>query len=317
MDSFGAFPVRRAWFPRPPMSRFIRLLGYALAGLVALVAVAYGAVTWISTARLHRIYTVTVESVPIPGDAGAIARGRHLAVVRGCAECHGDDLGGAVVVDNALLGTVHGPNLTRGRGGATAGLTDADWVRAIRHGIGATGRPLFIMPSEDMAHYSDDDVGAIIAYAKSVPPVDRATVPIRLGPLGRVLVTVGAIQLAADKIDHNHIGPDRTPPGVTVAYGRYLAVTCVGCHGPRFTGGKIAGAPPDWPPAKNLTPDPSNAISKWTEQDFINTLRTAHRPDGTELSPVMPRAMGQMTDDELKALWLFLRTLDPVPNGAN
>ena len=299
------------------MSRFFRFLGYALVGLVALVVIALLVVYWISNARLHKTYAVVTQPLALPAGSAALAHGKHLAVTRGCAECHGADFGGAKVIDSALLGTFYGPNLTRGQGGVIASLKGEDWVRAIRHGLAPDGRPLFLMPSEDMARYSDDDVAHIIAYIQSLPPVDRATVPIRVGPLGRVLMVAGVIKLAAEKIDHAHVTPDTTPPGVTVAYGRYLAVGCIGCHGPRFAGGKIPGAPPDWPPSKNLTPHPSAAISKSTEQDFIATLRTARRPDGTELSPVMPRVVGQMSDDELKALWLFLRSLDPVPNGAN
>ncbi len=299
------------------MSRFFRLLGYALAGLVALLATALGIVYWITAARLHKTYVVASRPLALPSGPEALAHGRHLAITRGCAECHGADFGGAKVITSALLGTFYGPNLTRGQGGVIAGLKVEDWVRAIRHGLAPDGRPLFLMPSEDMARYSDDDVAHIIAYVQSLPPVDRASVPIRVGPLGRVLMAAGVIKLAAEKIDHAHVTPDTTPPGVTAAYGRYLAVGCIGCHGTRYAGGKIPGAPPDWPPSKNLTPHPTTGISQWTEHDFIVTLRTARRPDGTELNPVMPRVIGQMNDDELKAIWLFLKTLEPRPTGSN
>ena len=101
----------------------------------------------------------------------------------------------------------------------------------------------------------------------------------------------------------------------TPAYGRYVAISCSGCHGSNYSGGKIEIGPPDWPPAANLTPDPSGRLSGWTQADFIATLRTGHRPDGSALNPVMPRAFAQMDDVELKALWSFFRTLPPVPTG--
>ena len=79
---------------------------------------------------------------------------------------------------------------------------------------------------------------------------------------------------------------------------------------------KIEAGPPSWPQAANLTPHGSGRLSKWTEADFINTLRTAKRPEGTDLDPVMPRVFGQMDDTELKALWAFFRSLPAVATGA-
>ena len=100
--------------------------------------------------------------------------------------------------------------------------------------------------------------------------------------------------------------------GINPDYGRYLAASCTGCHGESLAGGRIPGAPPDWPLAANLTPDKGNAISSWSESEFMATLRTSRRPNGSALNPVMPAAFGLMTDEELKAIWVFVRTLPPV-----
>ena len=54
---------------------------------------------------------------------------------------------------------------------------------------------------------------------------------------------------------------------------------------------------------------------KWTEADFLATMRTAKRPDGTEVHPVMPRTFGNMTDTELKALWMYFKTLPATATG--
>jgi len=87
--------------------------------------------------------------------------------------------------------------------------------------------------------------------------------------------------------------------------GGYLAVGCTGCHGADFSGGKIEVGLPERSPEANLTPagDPA----RWTEKEFIATVRIARHPDGRELSIVMPRAFGQMTDDELMAMRLYLQ----------
>ena len=136
--------------------------------------------------------------------------------------------------------------------------------------------------------------------------------PLRVGPVARVLLLAGKIRLAADVIDHAAVKPDVVEPGPTVAYGRYLAVSCTGCHRDNFSGGKIAIGPPNWPPAANLTPHPSGRLSLWTEADFFTALRSGRRPDGTRINPAMPAAFSQMNDLELKAIWSFLRTLPPV-----
>ena len=102
---------------------------------------------------------------------------------------------------------------------------------------------------------------------------------------------------------------------MTADYGRYLAASCIGCHGDNLSGGRIAGGPPDWPPAANLTPHATSRIGSWTEADFFTAMRKGVRPDGTPLNPAMPTAFGQFTDDETKALWLYLRSLPAAEMG--
>jgi mono/diheme cytochrome c family protein len=125
----------------------------------------------------------------------------------------------------------------------------------------------------------------------------------------------GKMPVAAEVIDHAHLQPSTVKPGRTLEYGRYLAVGCIGCHGPNYTGGKIEAGPPDWPAAANLTPHPNGAVTSWTEADFMQTLRSGRRPNGTELNPAMPRNFGLMNDEELGALWLFLKSLPAAPTG--
>jgi cytochrome c553 len=297
------------------MKKLLKFLGYGVLGLVVAVAAVLGVVYWKSGTRLNQTFAVAVQPVPVPTDADAIARGRHLAATRGCVDCHGADLAGAKVVDDPAMGRLYGPNLTRGRGGLAAGYGDADWERAIRHGVGADGRGLFLMPATDYVQFSTRDMGDLVAYLKSVPPVDRDSVPLKVGPVARVLMLAGKIKLAAEVIDHRAVKPDEVLPGLTADYGRYLAAGCTGCHGANFAGGKIDIGPPDWPPAANLTPHASGRLAQWTEADFIKALRESRRPDGSEISEVMPRAFAHLNDTEVKALWAYLRTIPAVATG--
>jgi cytochrome c553 len=116
-------------------------------------------------------------------------------------------------------------------------------------------------------------------------------------------------------IDHANVKPAVVTPAVTAEYGRYVAASCTGCHGENLSGGKIEVGPPDWPPAANLTPHAQGRISKWQEADFLKALRTAKRPDGSEINPVMPRAFGQLEEVELKAIWKYLQTLPAAATG--
>ena len=297
------------------MRKFLRVLGLAAAGLAAVLVVVATVVYVSSNNKLRKTYNVTARPVLIPTSAAAIARGKHVAETRGCNECHGKDYAGAKVIDDGAIGTLWGPNLTRGKGSVVAEFRDEDWVRAIRHGVAPDGRGLILMPSEEYSHFSDEDLGSVIAFLKTVPAVERERVPIAPGPVTRVLLTLGKMKLPAEVIDHPNIAPLAPVKAATPEYGRYIAYACIGCHGPNLSGGKIDIGPPDWPQARNLTPDASGELARWTEADFFRAMREGKRPDGSALSEVMPRAFGGMEDVELRALFLFLRSLPPVPTG--
>ena len=119
---------------------------------------------------MARTYAVEPPRVPIPTDAASIARGKYLAEkVAVCTECHETDLGGKVVYDDVTMGRLVAVNLTRGRGGLPADYSDQDFVRALTHGVKRDGQSVIFMPVVDY-RFTADDLGAIVAYVKSVPP---------------------------------------------------------------------------------------------------------------------------------------------------
>lgn len=286
-----------------------RVLGGLLLLVVLLVAILYAA----SSYRLNQTYDVTAEDISIPADSAAVARGRHIAVTRSCGDCHGPALAGSTAIDDPMIGTLRAANLTPG--GVVGAYTDADWVRAIRHGVAPDGTPLVFMPSWEYYYLSDEDLGALIAYLKQLSPVDRTMADPSLGPMGRAMMVMGRgnFQLSAARINHEAPRPKAPEPGPTAAYGKYLSRSCVGCHGGDLTGGPISGAPPSWPPAANITPH-EDGIGTWSRKDFLRALRQQERPDGSSIDPVMPPNMGKMTDEELTALWKYLQTVEPKPS---
>lgn len=254
--------------------------------------------------RLQAAYRISVEPLAIPANQASIERGQHLvSTVFFCQECHGDDLSGELYFDDPLSGRLSATNLTSGAGGIGAQFDDADWVRAIRHGIDEDQRPLVVMPSNSYYYIGDRDLGAIIAYLKSLPPVDNPLPERDLGLLTYLTLLADPSLIPAETIDHNTRPPSAPEPGVTVEYGKYLATACTICHGSDLKGGPTAGA--------GLDLTQSGDLADWDEADFLHALRTGETPRGEELDPrLMPwKRVGEMTDDELSAIWLHLQTL--------
>jgi len=289
-----------------------RLVSNIALGVVGLVLVAGAAVYAMSSSRQSRTFTVASHPITPRTDSASLANGARLVRIHACVGCHGENLGGTVMVDNPIIGRLAAPNLTMGGRGAE--LAPADWERAIRHAVRRDGTSLRVMPGNEFTTMADDELESIVGYIKSQPPVNTAQPLSRLGPLIATMFVAGKVKLLpAEMIDHTkphiaHLDPEPTPK-----YGEYLAATCTGCHGPGFSGGKIPGAPPDMKTPANITP---TGIGRYSEDDFIKILRTGVRPDGSHVDPEMPwQLMKSMTDVELKAVYAYLKTVPPKKFG--
>ncbi len=264
-----------------------------------------------SELRLSRAFAVSDR--PLPVDHRAAARGGHLYRSIGCASCHGDDGGGMVYLDAGPLGLAVGTNLTPGKGGIGAHRTDRDLSLAIRRGVRSDRTSLLVMPSEVYAHLTDEDLGALVAYLRTLPPINRDLPPTYLRPLGRVLLATGRLDLRSARKAEMVQRPTAARPGPTAAYGRYLAdiASCRSCHREALGGGPMMA--PGAPAAPDITPA---GLHDWTERDFATLLRTGRRPDGSLLHPIMPWSSYRwMTDDELRALWRYLRSVPATPSA--
>ena len=175
---------------------------FALAGVAALAALAAAAVTlavWLGDRKLERTVVVRVVPVPFSSDANAVKAGRDLYDER-CARCHAPDGAGRKILDDEGL-LVRAPNVTR-NAPAIAAYSEADWVRAIRHGVDPHGRALLFMPSEEFNRIGDADLAALVAYVRSLPPVDGEGATIRLPFRMKVMYGLGFMKDASEKIDH-------------------------------------------------------------------------------------------------------------------
>jgi mono/diheme cytochrome c family protein len=300
------------------MKKVLKWAGIVFAGLVLLLVLAVALVYAISSYRFNRTYEVRVAAVDIPTDTAAITYGEHIAKIRGCKGCHGQDLSGEIEFDDPLVGVIANANLTAGRGSEVIDYTTEDWVRAIRHGVGPDGKPLLIMPSQQHHVMSDEDLGALLSYIQSLPPVDNELPELSVYLLPRLMYVLGPMDflVPAELIDHDAPRPPAPERGVTVEYGAYLAGLCSICHGSGFSGGPIPGTPPDDPPPLNLTP--AGELRDWSFEDFLTAMRIGRTPSGRQLNDFyMPyqSLFGDMTDQEWEAIWLYLQTLPPKEYG--
>lgn len=276
-------------------------------------------------------------TVPLPAfnpaaivdTAALVARGEYIVRnVAVCGSCHAADrnvdgpLSGGREFKDWRLGTVRAANVTPDSSTGIGTWSEAEIVRAIRTGQRKDRRLLApVMPYEWLHEMSDADAFAVAAYLKSQPAVHHE---VHQSP--NLSFRFARAVFLGPKRGESVIGP---PRAVTASYGEYLtqhAGLCAECHTPRSglraspdRGRLFAGQshPPSGFPAKpaNITPDSETGIGRWSEADFLQTLRTGVNPQGVELDPFMPwHQVGRMTDDDLRAIYRYLRTVRPVHN---
>jgi mono/diheme cytochrome c family protein len=297
------------------MSKWVKRTSLLLAGLALLGVVTTVVGKAMGERKMLRNVEFSLQPLSVQAESASIEQGRYLYNTRGCAECHGANGAGKVVVKDGGMFVV-APNITAGANGLT-GYKAADWVRTVRHGVKPNGTPVMMMPSEDYNRLTDEDMAALVAYLQQMPAVPGVRARIDVPVPVKVLYGFGVIQDAAEKIDHG-LPPSRpVPVEVNAQYGAYVANTCIGCHGPQLSGGKIPGGPPTWPAAANLTPAKGGTMVRYpTPELFVAMLRSGHRPDGTQISRVMPfDSFAKMNDTDLRALYAYLQTVPPRESG--
>jgi cytochrome c553 len=260
-----------------------------------------------------------------------LARGRYLVNnVMGCTDCHsehdykaagapalGAKLGaGQIFPVQGLPGNVVAPNLTPDSETGAGDWTDDQFARAIREGVGHDGRALFpLMPYLLYRVVSDEDLASIVVYVRSLPPVRNPL------PKTEIIFPVRyLIRNAPQPLTAPVPPPDSSTPAKRGEYLIQLAA-CVDCHTPQqrgeynmamaFGGGFEFKGPFGRVSSANITPDPTG-IPYYDENLFLQVMHTG-KVHARELNAIMPWiAFRNMTDDDLKDMFAYLRTLKPV-----
>jgi len=258
---------------------------------------------------------------------GDAKRGEYLAKAGGCLGCHTAEKEGSTPYagGRALktpFGTFYGPNITPHPQAGLGKWTEANFIRAMRHGErpdGANYFPAFPYPS--FTGIRDADLRDLWAYLKTLPPSDRASQPHDLGfPFGwRFLVTFWKWLFFTP-------GPMAPIPGASdvVNRGAYLTVAlghCGECHTPRnFLGGPnrgrtlAGGMGPEGKEVPNLTP--GGGLKKWRDQDIREFLVTGLTSDGDvpaeAMGEVIRNTTSQLTPADMAAMIAYLRSLPAI-----
>jgi len=260
-----------------------------------------------------------------------LQRGRYIATaLSGCSYCHtphdwaapgtpvipGREGAGEVEPYTDLPGRIVAPNLTPDPETGAGSWTDDQFARAIREGVGHDGRALFpLMPYAHSRDMSDEDLASVIVYLRSLPPVRNQL------PKTEIIFPVKYLIRSVPQPATSPVaqGASSDP----VQRGAYLVnmAGCGDCHTPQVKGQSVpgmefAGGFPFRGPwgdvsTANITPDASG-ISYYDEALFLEVLRTG-QVKARRLNPIMPVSVYQnLTDDDLKAMFVYLRTLKPV-----
>ena len=252
-----------------------------------------------------------------------LARGRYLTQgLLSCETCHspsdwtqhgapmlaGRELAGQILPIANFPGAVVAPNLTPDIETGSASWSDDQIARAIREGIKHDGTIIFpLMPYGEYKTLSDEDLASVVVYLRSLNPVRNPLSPSRVNFPVNYLVRGAAVPL----LEPVH-GPD---PSDVLARGKYMVGLGCGCHNVvdklHYAGGEhLAGVWGDVI-SPNITPDASG-IGYYSEATFITALRTGY-VGVRKLNSIMPFGeFKNLSDDDLKAMFSYLRTLPSV-----
>jgi mono/diheme cytochrome c family protein len=261
----------------------------------------------------------------------AVARGKYLLRAAGCIACHTDEKGGGPVLagGRALetpFGTFHTPNITPDPDTGLGGWTEEDFLRALGQGRDPRGRPYYpAFPYTSYRGMTEQDIKALWAYLRSVPPTRRANTPHDLGfPFN--------LRFLADVWQWLYFQPAPFRPSSDQSdvwnRGAYLVRHlghCAECHSPRgwlgaVDGGReLAGNPqgPDGKKVPNVTPHAKDGIGAWSQVDLTFFLKTGFLPDGDvaggAMEDVIRDGTSHLSDDDRAAIATYLRSLPPLP----
>ncbi|MGE5107322.1 MAG: cytochrome c, partial [Sphingobacteriales bacterium] len=285
--------------------------------------------TIIVASRQNLKYDASYPIIKASTDSSVIARGKHLIYGPAhCITCHGpansDSLlkagktipliGG--VAFKLPVGVIYSKNITPDAETGIGKFTDPEIGRALRYGVHPDGTVVFdFMPFHNL---SNNDLTAVISYLRAQKPVKNKIPENTLNIMGKLVKAFMVKPVGPTETIQDSVKIDSS-----ATYGKYIALNvanCNGCHtlrdmsgayiGEPFAGGgafKEPGKTTLYPP--NLTPDSSSRIFGWSQQMFVDRFRMGKI---IYYSHMPWNCFNTMSDDELKAIYKYLKTLKPA-----
>lgn len=296
------------------------VLGVIVVGLLAALAFFF----W--PARLEAVQASAAQ----PTGAALLEKGRYLATAGDCVACHSTPRGKAYAGGLAFVlpfGTIYSSNITPDRQHGIGGWSDAQFVRAMRHGVDDEGHELYpAFPYTAYANMSTDDLLAIRAYLNTLTPVpaqvraNQLSFPFNQRYLMRAWKLVNGPQHPLER------NPNRSAEWNRGAYLVEAPGHCAECHTPRnFMYGldrsrNYAGAVAQGWKAYNITSDREGGMGDWTVEEIATYLGTGHAPGRGAASGSMAEAVSlslrHLTPSDLRAMAVYLHALPPVHSEA-
>lgn len=281
-------------------------------------------ITFTVMGRQNIKYDRPYPAITATTDTNVIMRGKHLIFgAAHCADCHskanadsllklGQDvpLTGGIVFD-LPVGKIYSKNITPDKETGIGNYTDAEIARALRYGVHPDGRVVFdFMPFHNM---TDEDLTAVISYLRAQKPVQNKVPDNELNVLGKAVKAFMVKPVGPDGEVEQRITKDSS-----AEYGKYLTnavANCKGCHTERTLSGEFTGEPfaggndIDGFITPNITPDSSSRVFGWSQKNFVDRFRMGRV---IPKSPMPWESFGRMNDEELKAIYKYLKTVKPV-----
>ena len=315
------------------MRKLFKILGILL---IIIVVIAAGGFIYLQAAfpKVSPAPDLKVEATP-----ERLERGKYLANgFAGCIDCHSDrdftkfsgpvvpgteGKGGSDYGEGA--GFVPAANITADKETGIGSWTDGEIFRSITAGVDKEGNFLApMMPYSEFIKIDREDIYAIIAYIKTLPPIKYKVPDRKLKfPLNIIFRT---IPKDPEKLGKLPLVTDR------IKTGEYYGVSCRFCHSPsekgEFFPDKLFSGGVEFPMpdgtiirSANLTPDPETGIGKWTKEQFLQKFRSTI--DHANLDPKVrgyntPMIWNQIaktcTEEDLGAIYDYIMTQKPVTN---
>jgi cytochrome c553 len=276
--------------------------------IIVVLAIATVAISLLVYARSQSLLARTYE-VPLPAPTADFAppdtaHGARLARLVGCVDgCHGRGGAGSELVARGHFRAT-APTLSA----VLPSYSDPELVGLLRFGVKRDARSAIGMPAARLYGMSDSDLRALTAAVRALPPSDSVARTREVGMRGRVGLALGLWTTSAAAVDRDAPRIGDQPQDTPARRGAYLAnILCAQCHGREYEGEGYPGAPA------------FTVMRRFDEARFVRLMRQGVGHDDRELNPLMgvvvPEELRQLSDDDLRALWSFGRTVADARTG--